>query len=162
MSSNNSGKSIQKMSSKISSHGGIIAGSFAIQTGRKTPEEISKKTKEEIREFVKWKNPNQNFFLEFHSLILYNDIVEKPWFRVVARPRRAITPTEATAGSPFRGNPRGCDYKTLFQRSKISKMALTRPNFRSDDIMVRRGEFIRPIECLPIVTGGQTRPYGKM
>jgi flavorubredoxin len=51
MGGNNPGKSISKMSSKISSRGGMIVGSFAIQTGRKTPEEISTKAKEAIHQF---------------------------------------------------------------------------------------------------------------
>ena len=46
-------KSIFKMSSKISSRAGQITGSFAIQTGRKTPEEISAAVKEEILKFTK-------------------------------------------------------------------------------------------------------------
>jgi len=46
-------KSIFKMSSKISSRAGKITGSFAIQTGRKTPEEISAAVKEEILKFTK-------------------------------------------------------------------------------------------------------------
>jgi len=53
MGGRNPSKSIPKMSSKIISRGGRIAGSFAIQTGRKKPEEVSAKAKEEILKFVK-------------------------------------------------------------------------------------------------------------
>ncbi len=52
MGGRNPAKSIPKMSSKISSRGGKITGSFAIQTGGKTPEEISGVVKEKISHFT--------------------------------------------------------------------------------------------------------------
>ena len=53
MGGKNPGKSIGKMGSKITSRGGKIIGSFAIQSGGKKPDEISRKAKEEARRFVR-------------------------------------------------------------------------------------------------------------